>query len=75
MGYIDLYLLPIREARIEEYREQASAFGAVVKEKGALSYREFRADDLGEGFAASAGAGQLLTRPSSSSSRARTATR
>ncbi len=61
MGYIDLYLLPIVEARIEEYRQQASAFGAVVKEKGALSYREFRADDPGEGFAASAGAGQLLT--------------
>ena len=61
MGYIDLYLLPIQEARIEEYREQASAFGAVVKEKGALSYREFRADDLDEGFAASAGAGPPLT--------------
>jgi uncharacterized protein YbaA (DUF1428 family) len=61
MGYVDLYLLPIREERVEEYREQASAFGAVVREKGALSYREFRADDLGEGFAASAGPGQLLT--------------
>ena len=61
MGYIDLYLLPVREDRIEEYREQASAFGAVVKEKGALSYREFRADDLGDGFAGSAGPGELLT--------------
>ena len=61
MGYVDLYLLPVPEARIEEYREQASAFGAVANEHGALRYREFRADDLGEGFAASAGDGQLLT--------------
>jgi uncharacterized protein YbaA (DUF1428 family) len=61
MGYIDLYLLPVPEDNLAEYREQASAFGAVVKEKGALSYREFRADDLGDGFAGSAGPGQLLT--------------
>ena len=32
-----------------------------LKEKGALSYREFRADDLGDGFAGSAGPGLLLT--------------
>ena len=61
MGYVDLYLLPVPEDRIEEYRAHASAFGAVAKEHGALAYREFRADDLGDGFAASAGAGEVLT--------------
>jgi uncharacterized protein YbaA (DUF1428 family) len=61
MGYVDLYLLPIPEGRTEEYRAQASAFGAVAREHGALRYREFRADDLDEGFAGSAGDGQLLT--------------
>ena len=59
--YIDLYLLPVREDRLDDYRDQALAFGAVVREHGALSYREFRADDLGDGFSAAAGDGLLLT--------------
>ncbi len=58
-GYVDLYLLPVREARLEEYREKAMTFGSVVKEHGALSYREFRGDDLQDGFRA--GDGELLT--------------
>ena len=41
------------------YRDQASTFGAVVKEHGALGYREFRADDVGEAF--TAGEGEVLT--------------
>jgi uncharacterized protein YbaA (DUF1428 family) len=49
-GYIDLYLLPVLEQSIDPYREQATAFGVVTLEHGALSYREFRADDLGEGW-------------------------
>ena len=49
-GYIDLYLLPVREQSLDPYREQAAAFGTVTLEHGALSYREFRADDLGEGW-------------------------
>ena len=59
-GYADIYLLPVPEKNIDVYREQATTFGLVLKEYGALSYREFRGDDLGEGFAAAAD-GQLLT--------------
>lgn len=51
-GYVDIYLLPVPEPRIDEYREQASAFGAIAKEHGALRYREFRGDDLGAFLAA-----------------------
>jgi uncharacterized protein YbaA (DUF1428 family) len=58
-GYVDIYLLPVPEQRIEDYRRQALTFGSVAKEHGALSYREFRGDDLQEGF--EAGEGELLT--------------
>jgi uncharacterized protein YbaA (DUF1428 family) len=58
-GYVDLYLLPVPEEHLDAYREQAATFGAVAKEHGALSYREFRADDLGEGLAV--GDGDVLT--------------
>jgi uncharacterized protein YbaA (DUF1428 family) len=47
-GYVDVYLLPVPEANLEPYRQQATTFGAVAKEHGALSYREFRGDDVGE---------------------------
>lgn len=47
-GYVDVYLLPVPEENLEAYRQQATAFGAVAKEHGALSYREFRGDDVGE---------------------------
>ena len=60
-GYVDLYLLPVAERSIEGYREQATTFGAVAVEHGALGYREIRADDLGEGFAAEVRDGELLT--------------
>ena len=53
--YIDLYLLPVPEENIEAYREQAGTFGEVAREHGALSYREFRGDDPGEGFEAEDG--------------------
>jgi uncharacterized protein YbaA (DUF1428 family) len=58
-GYVDIYLLPVPEAKLEAYREQATTFGTVAREHGALGYREFRAEDLGEGFATEAG--QVLT--------------
>jgi uncharacterized protein YbaA (DUF1428 family) len=45
-GYVDIYLLPVPEKKLEAYRQQATTFGAVAKEHGALSYREFRGDDL-----------------------------
>lgn len=47
-GYVDVYLLPVPEENLEAYRQQATTFGAVAKEHGALSYREFRGDDVGE---------------------------
>lgn len=46
VGYIDLYLLPVPKANIEPYKEQALSFGTIAKEYGALSYREFLADDI-----------------------------
>ncbi len=60
-GYVDIYLLPVPEKSIEAYTDHATTFGTVVQEHGALSYREFRADDLGEAFTAMAGDGDLLT--------------
>lgn len=58
-GYVDIYLLPIRETDFEAYRQQATTFGKVAKEHGALSYREFRGDDLGETLTVPSG--ELLT--------------
>jgi uncharacterized protein YbaA (DUF1428 family) len=58
-GYVDIYLLPVQEATIESYRDQATTFGQVAKDHGALSYREFRADDLNIGF--SVEEGKVLT--------------
>jgi uncharacterized protein YbaA (DUF1428 family) len=55
MGYVDIYLLPVPEGRLDDYREQATSFGTIVKEYGGLSYREFRADDAAGGFAVNAG--------------------
>ena len=54
-GYVDIYLLPIRANAVDAYREHALSFGQVAREHGALSYREFRGDDPGEGFGAPAG--------------------
>lgn len=48
--YVDLYLLPVPADRLDAYREQATVFGRVAREHGALSYREFLGDDLGEGL-------------------------
>ena len=49
-GYVDIYLLPVTQDRLDDYREQALVFGRVVKEYGGLSYREFRGDDVEGGF-------------------------
>jgi uncharacterized protein YbaA (DUF1428 family) len=53
-GYVDLYLLPVPRDRLDEYRAQATTFGEVALQHGALAYREFLADDPGEAFAAMA---------------------
>ena len=57
-GYVDIYLLPIPERNVAAYREQATLFGQVAREYGALRYREFRGDDL-DTF--KVGDGDLLT--------------
>jgi uncharacterized protein YbaA (DUF1428 family) len=58
-GYVDIYLLPIPEHNAAAYQQQATLFGKVAREYGALSYREFRGDDLGDTL--QVGAGDLLT--------------
>ena len=58
-AYVDIYLLPVPAGNIDAYRDQAVTFGQVAREHGALKYREFRGDDLGEQFAV--GAGHVLT--------------
>jgi len=45
-GYVDLYLLPLPKKNIPAYRRQAQGFGRIVREYGALDYREFLGDDL-----------------------------
>ena len=47
--YVDLYLLPVARDRIEAYREQALAYGALVREHGGLACREWVADGEGDG--------------------------
>ena len=58
-GYVDIYLLPIPARNVAAYQQQATLFGTVAREYGALRYREFRADDLGESM--QVGEGDLLT--------------
>lgn len=59
--YVDIYLLPVPEANLDAYRDLAERFGRVAREHGALSYREFRGDDLGDAFGAMPGEGEVLT--------------
>ena len=53
--YVDIYLLPVPEASLDTYRSQAISFGAVTREHGALSYREFVADAPGDNMRAEDG--------------------
>lgn len=45
-NYSDLYLLPLPEKNLAAYKKLATKFGKMAREHGALSYREFIADDL-----------------------------
>lgn len=45
-GYIDLFLLAVPKKNLPEYRKLARAFAAVMRDHGALEYREFLAEDL-----------------------------
>ena len=62
-----------RYSNIAANREQTTLFGQVAREYGALRYREFRGDDLGEAF--KVGDGDLLTAAVVDFSRAPIATR
>jgi len=44
-----------KHRNLEAYRDQATTFGEVAMEHGALRYREFRGDDLGDRFEVDAG--------------------
>jgi len=72
-GYVDIYLLPVPKQDLEAYRREATTFGKVAKEHGALGYRELRGEDLGESLQIQDG--EVLTAPWPSSSRAPITTR
>ncbi len=44
--YADLYLVPIAEEKVAEYRKLAKAAGKIFIRHGALKYREYVASDL-----------------------------
>ena len=44
--YADVYLLPIPEENIPEYKKLANAAGKLFMKHGALRYREYVASDL-----------------------------
>lgn len=44
--YADVYLLPILEENVSEYKKLASAAGKLFIKNGALRYREYLASDL-----------------------------
>ena len=46
MDYVDLFALPLPKKNIGRYRRDAQKFGKVIKDLGALDYREFVGDDL-----------------------------
>ena len=45
-NYIDGFVLPIPEDRIEDYRRVAESVAGIYKEHGALEYFEFVGDDM-----------------------------
>lgn len=46
LKYADVYLLPILEEKVPEYKKMASAAGKLFMKHGALKYREYVASDL-----------------------------
>ncbi|MEP6952810.1 MAG: DUF1428 family protein [Solirubrobacteraceae bacterium] len=55
MSYVDIYTLPVPQDALDDYRAQASAFGAAVVRHGAQRYREFALDEPGDNITAEAG--------------------
>lgn len=60
--YVDGFVLPVAQDKVEKYRELAEKAGAIWKEHGALEYIEAVGDDLENGdmlsFKTIAGAGE-----------------
>lgn len=48
-NYIDSFILPVPEAKLEDYRALAEKMGKLWKSCGALEYHEFVADDVKSG--------------------------
>jgi uncharacterized protein YbaA (DUF1428 family) len=48
-SYVDVYVVPVPNGNINEYRKNAELFGKVWREHGALSFVEFEADDAPPG--------------------------
>lgn len=46
MGYIDLYVISVPRKNLTAYKKQATLFGKVALDYGALHYREFIQDDM-----------------------------
>jgi uncharacterized protein YbaA (DUF1428 family) len=44
--YVDVYLLPIPEGNVAEYKKLARACGKIFIKHGALRYREYAASDM-----------------------------
>ena len=49
-GYIDLFLLAVPKKNLPAYRKIARMFANVMKDHGALEYREFLGEDLKNNF-------------------------
>ena len=45
-GYIDLFVLPVPKKNLRAYCKISTKYGKIMKEYGALEYREFLGDDL-----------------------------
>ena len=45
-GYVDLFLLPLPKRNLAAYRRIARRFGEIIRDHGALEYREWIGDDL-----------------------------
>jgi uncharacterized protein YbaA (DUF1428 family) len=43
--YVDVYILPIAEDKIDEYKKIAKAAGKIFRKHGALTYREYVISD------------------------------
>jgi uncharacterized protein YbaA (DUF1428 family) len=46
MDYVDLFALPLPKKNLTKYRKLANQFGKIIKDLGAIEYREFVGDDL-----------------------------